>query len=157
MKNDDLNWSILRLLQENARYTNAEIGRKVGLSSPAVAERIKKMEDFGIITGYKVALNHIQSGYQLKAFVTLKAFMGKLKPFIEQVKTYKEVRNCYRITGNENLLMEVVLADQFHLEEFIDRLLTYGEVRTSIVLSKVVESNPIEHNQRPTGLLGKMR
>ncbi|MEL4307793.1 Lrp/AsnC family transcriptional regulator [Joostella sp. CR20] len=147
MNIDNLNWSILKLLQQNARFTNAEIGRKVGLSSPAVAERIKKLEDLGVIHGYRAEIDHIQAGYQLKAFVTLRAFMGKLKPFLEQVKTYKEVLNCYRITGNENLVMEVVLYDQFHLEEFIDKLITYGEVRTSIVLSNVVENNPIGKNR----------
>ncbi|MCX2678461.1 Lrp/AsnC family transcriptional regulator [Galbibacter sp. EGI 63066] len=143
MKTDKLNWDILKLLQQNARYTNAEIGRKIGLSSPAVAERIKKLEDLGVINGYRAEVSHIETGYQLKAFVSLRAFMGKLKPFLEKVVEFKEVLNCYRITGNENLLMEVVLSDQFHLEEFIDKLITYGEVRTHIVLSNVVENNPI--------------
>ncbi|WP_417444926.1 Lrp/AsnC family transcriptional regulator [Joostella sp.] len=147
MKIDELNWAILRLLQQNARFTNAEIGRQVGLSSPAVAERIKKLEDLGVIGGYRAEVNHIETGYQLKAFVTLRAFMGKLKPFLEKVKEFKEVLNCYRITGNENLVMEVVLYDQFHLEEFIDKLITYGEVRTSIVLSNVVENQPIGRNR----------
>ncbi|QLE00432.1 Lrp/AsnC family transcriptional regulator [Galbibacter sp. BG1] len=147
MKIDDLNWAILKLLQQNARFTNAEIGRKIGLSSPAVAERIKKLEDVGVINGYTAEINHIETGYQLKAFVTLRAFMGKLKPFLEQVKQFKEVLNCYRITGNENLVMEVVLYDQFHLEEFIDKLITYGEVRTSIVLSNVISNKPIGKNR----------
>ncbi|MCF8715113.1 Lrp/AsnC family transcriptional regulator [Joostella atrarenae] len=147
MKIDELNWAILRLLQQNARFTNAEIGRQIGLSSPAVAERIKKLEDLGVIGGYRAEVNHIETGYQLKAFVTLRAFMGKLKPFLEKVKEFKEVLNCYRITGNENLVMEVVLYDQFHLEEFIDKLITYGEVRTSIVLSNVVENQPIGRNR----------
>ncbi|MCM5661652.1 Lrp/AsnC family transcriptional regulator [Galbibacter mesophilus] len=147
MKIDDLNWAILKLLQENARYSHAEIGRKVGLSSPAVAERIKKLEDVGVIDGYTAEVNHIQAGYQLKAFITLRAFMGKLKPFLEQVKQFKEVLNCYRITGNENLVMEVVFYDQFHLEEFIDKLITYGEVRTSIVLSNVISNKPIGKNR----------
>ena len=144
MKIDNLNWSILKLLQENARYTNTEIGRTIGLSSPAVAERIKKLEDIGVIDGYKAEINHIQTGYQLKAFVTLRAFMGKLKPFLEQVKTYKEVLNCYRITGNENLVMEVVLYDQFHLEEFIDKLiLLTRSIRVGNPLSKETEMGPL--------------
>lgn len=143
MKIDALNWQILELLQNNARLTNAEIGRKVGLSSPAVAERIRRMEDTGIIKGYFAQVDYSMTGYQLKAVITLRAFMGKLKPFLEKVKEFPEVRNCYRITGNENIVMIVVLANQKHLEKFIDQLITYGETRTHIVLSHVIDNSPI--------------
>ncbi|QWX82777.1 Lrp/AsnC family transcriptional regulator [Cellulophaga sp. HaHaR_3_176] len=143
-KIDDLNWGILQILQENARESFANIGRKVGLTPPAVAERIKKMEDLGIINGYKAIVSHTQTGYQLKAIITLRAFMGKLKPFLEAVKTFEEVSNCYRITGNENIIMDVVFRDQFHLEIFIDKLIQYGETRTHIILSEVVSDAPIK-------------
>ena len=69
--------------------------------------------------------------------------MGKLKPFLHKVKGYDEVLNCYRITGNENIVMEVVLKDQKHLERFIDQLITYGETKTQIVLSHVVSNKVI--------------
>lgn len=140
---DDLNWKILDCLQANARETFAGIGRKVGLTPPAVAERVKKMEDLGIIEGYRVKVSHAKMGHQLKAIITLRAFMGKLKPFLAMVSSLREVVNCYRITGNENIVMEVVLRDQFHLEEFIDRLIQYGETRTHIILSNVVSNAAI--------------
>lgn len=143
MRIDSTNWKILQLLQENARMSNAEIGRKVGISSPAVAERIRKMEDSGLLMGYKAEVSHWHSGHQLKAIITLRAFMGRLKPFLEKVNDFSEVLNCYRITGNENIIMEVVLFDQFHLEEFIDKLITYGETKTHIVLSTVIENAPV--------------
>jgi Lrp/AsnC family leucine-responsive transcriptional regulator len=141
---DNLNWGILQSLQANSRESFASIGRKVGLTPPAVAERVKKMEDLGIIEGYYARVSHAMAGYQLKAIITLKAFMGKLKPFLEMVVTLDEVVNCYRITGNENIIMEVVLRDQFHLEKFIDRLILYGETRTHIILSDVVADAPIK-------------
>jgi len=141
---DHLNWGILQQLQANSRESFASIGRKVGLTPPAVAERVKKMEDLGIIEGYYARVSHAMAGYQLKAIITLKAFMGKLKPFLEMVTTLDEVVNCYRITGNENIIMEVVLRDQFHLEQFIDRLILYGETRTHIILSDVVADGPIK-------------
>ncbi|RZN79229.1 MAG: Lrp/AsnC family transcriptional regulator [Winogradskyella sp.] len=144
MSIDSLNWQILKCLQENARITNAEIGRRVGVSSPAVAERIKKMEDAEIIQSYKTLISPFQTGYQLKAIITLRAFMGMLKPFLEKVKTYDEVINCYRITGNENIVMEVVLKNQQHLEKFIDQLIVYGETKTQIVLSDVVSHNSVK-------------
>lgn len=141
---DKLNWAILEELQKNARTSFSEIGRKVGLTSPAVAERVKKMEDAGIINSYKVNLSPQKTGYQLRAVITLRAFTGRLKAFLETVKTFKEVINCYRITGNENIIMEVILHDQVHLEKLIDRLITYGETRTHIILSNVIEDAPIK-------------
>ena len=141
---DSLNWNILNLLQQNARISNAAIGRKVGISSPAVSERIKKMEDAGLILGYNTIVSPFKADYQLKAIITLRAFMGKLKPFLTKVKTYDQVINCYRITGNENIVMEVVLKNQKQLEGFIDELIVYGETKTQIVLSHVVAHNPIK-------------
>lgn len=140
---DTLNWAILEELQKNARISFSEIGRKVGLTSPAVAERVRKMEDSGVITSYNVHLAHQKTGYQLRAIITLRAFTGRLKAFLETVKTYREVINCYRITGNENIIMEVVLKDQVHLERLIDKLITYGETRTHIILSNVIKDAPI--------------
>ena len=144
MNIDSLNSKILKCLQENARQSNAEIGRQVGITSPAVSERIKKMEDLGVIEGYKTIVSPFEIGYQLRAIITLRAFMGKLKPFLEKVKTYDEVINCYRITGDENIIMEVVLKNQKHLEIFIDQLIIYGESKTQIALSHVVKQKAVE-------------
>ena len=141
---DELNWKILKCLQDNARLSNSEIGRQVGITSPAVSERIKKMEDAGIIQSYNTLVSPYEVGYQLKAIITLRAFMGMLKPFLEKVKTYNEVINCYRITGNENFVMEVVLKNQKHLESFIDQLIVYGESKTQIVLSHVIKHNSVK-------------
>jgi Lrp/AsnC family leucine-responsive transcriptional regulator len=143
MKIDTVNWKILSCLQQNARQSNTDIAKQVGITSPAVAERIRKLEDAGIIEGYYAKVSHFETGHQLKAIITLRAFMGRLKPFIEKVTSFNEVVNCYRITGNENIVMEVVLNNQKHLEQFIDQLITYGETRTHIVLSNIVENNPM--------------
>ena len=102
------------------------------------------MEDLGIIQGYKTSVSPFDVGYQLKALITIRAFMGMLKPFLEKVKTYDEVLNCYRITGNENIVMEVVFKNQKHLESFIDQLIVYGETKTQIVLSHVMKHNPVK-------------
>lgn len=146
-KLDKLNWEILEVLQQNARTSLAAIGRRIGLTPPAVAERVKRMEDMEIIEGYWAGVSHTRLGYQLKAIITLRAFMGKLKPFLEHVQNLEEVINCYRITGNENIIMEVVFRDQFHLEEFIDRLIQYGETRTHIILSEVISNAPIRRRK----------
>lgn len=147
MNIDKLNWAILESLQDNARLSFSEIGRKVGLSSPAVTERVKKMEDAGIIKGYKTEVSYQKTGHHLKAIITLRAFMGRLKPFLEKVTEFKEVINCYRITGNENIIMEVIFQDQGHLEVFIDKLITYGETKTHIILSNVIEHAPVRNSK----------
>lgn len=147
MSLDGINWNILHCLQQNARQTNTQIARKVGISSAAVAERIHKMEDLGIIEGYFAKVSYFETNHQLKAIITLRVFMGRLKPFMEKVKEFNEVVNCYRITGNENIVMEVVLKNQQHLERFIDQLINYGETTTHIILSNIVENNPITNNQ----------
>lgn len=147
MKVDGINWKILECLQENARQSNTQISKNVGISSPAVAERIKKMEEAGIIKSYTTNVSPYAAGYQLRALITVRAFMGRLKPFLETIKTFDEVVNCYRITGNENIVMEVVFNDQKHLEVFIDKLITYGETKTQIILSNVIENNPINRSK----------
>src|SRR5690606_3323980 len=129
--------------QQNARISMTDLAKKVGLSVPAVSERIKKMEDIGLIQGYHARVSYQQAGYQFKALITLKVFMGRLIPFLEKVSDYKEIINCYRVTGNENIILEVLLKNQKHLEDLIDRLITYGETKTYIVLSNKIENAPI--------------
>lgn len=144
MKLDTIHSKILDKLQSNARVSNTSIAQHVGISSPAVAERIKKMEDSGVISGYHAKVNYDTIGYGIRALITVRAFMGRLKPFLHKIKTYEEVVNCYRITGNENIVMEVVIKDQKHLEKFIDELISYGETKTQIILSDVVSNQPIK-------------
>ena len=105
MKLDRIHLKILTELQSNARVSNTKISKQVGISSPAVAERIKKMEDSAVIIGYHTKLSPVMLGHQLRALITVRAFMGRLKPFLHKIKSYKEVVNCYRITGNENIVM----------------------------------------------------
>lgn len=140
---DAINFKILEALQENARMPFTRIGQDLGMSSPAISDRVKKMEDLGVIRGYKAIVDPRALGYQLQAMITLRAFVGKLRPLLDKVPQLREVRNCYRITGTENIIMEVVLEDQGHLERFIDLLIAYGETRTHVVLSQVIAQNPL--------------
>ena len=147
MKLDNIHAKILNTLQSNARISNTQIAASVGISSAAVAERIKKMEDFSVISGYYAKVNPRMLGHGLRALITVRAFMGRLQPFLHKIKTYDEVFNCYRITGNENIVMEVFFKDQLHLELFIDELISYGETKTQIILSDVISHQPIKHRQ----------
>ena len=147
MKLDNIHAKILNALQSNARISNTQIAASVGISSAAVAERIKKMEDCSVISGYHTKVNPRMLGHGLRALITVRAFMGRLQPFLHKIKTYDEVVNCYRITGNENIVMEVFFKDQLHLELFIDELISYGETKTQIILSDVISHQPIKHRQ----------
>ena len=147
MKLDNIHAKILNTLQSNARISNTQIAASVGISSAAVAERIKKMEDCSVISGYHAKVNPRMLGHGLRALITVRAFMGRLQPFLYKIKTYDEVVNCYRITGNENIVMEVFFKDQLHLELFIDELIGYGETKTQIILSDVISHQPIKHRQ----------
>ena len=147
MKLDSIHAKILNTLQSNARISNTQIAASVGISSAAVAERIKKMEDCSVISGYHAKVNPRMLGHGLRALITVRAFMGRLQPFLHKIKTYDEVFNCYRITGNENIVMEVFFKDQLHLELFIDELISYGETKTQIILSDVISHQPIKHRQ----------
>ena len=143
MKLDIIHSQILELLQKNARISNTAIAKQVGILSPSVAERISRLEDSEIIEGYYTKVSHIGMGYDFRALITVHAFMGRLQPFLHKVKMFDEVINCCRVTGNENIVMEVVLNNKLHLEIFIDKLITYGEIKTQIILSYVVSNNPI--------------
>jgi Lrp/AsnC family leucine-responsive transcriptional regulator len=143
MKLDIIHSKILELLQRNARISNTAIAKQVGISSPSVAERISRLEDSEIIEGYYTKVSHTGMGYDFRALITVRAFVGRLQPFLNKVKTFDEVINCYRVTGNDNIVMEVVLNNQRHMEEFIDQLISYGEIKTQIILSYVVSNNPI--------------
>lgn len=143
MRIDKKDQQLIDLLQKNARISFTKMGVEVGLTSAAVADRVRKLEDEGVILSYGILLDPSLIGYPLHAIIHLRAFVGMLKPFLARVPSLKEIRNCYRVTGNENIIMEVVLTDQKHLEKLIDLLISYGETRTHIVLSQVVRDAPI--------------
>jgi Lrp/AsnC family leucine-responsive transcriptional regulator len=140
MELDKTNWSILASLQENARASFAEIGREVGLSAPAVAERMLKLEEAGIIKGYRIEVDYEKTGYALNASIAFTAHSGKLGPFLNYIGKLDEVLECHRVTGNYCIFLKVVVENSGHLQELLARMMEYGDTTTSIVLS-----SPITH------------
>lgn len=139
MIKDDFDWKIIELLQQNARLSYAQIGREVGLSPSAIAERVQRLEDEEIITKYTSVINHKKIGYSLFAYITLsfKEFKDYNR-FLEVVKTFPEIVECSRITGQDCLIMKVALIDNTHLENVVNRLAIHGSPSTSVVLSDIV-------------------
>lgn len=138
---DVLDKKIIELLKENARKSYAEIGRKVHLTASSVRERIRRLEDDGVITKYSVVLDQSKLGYNMEVFIMLNLYSGNLKSFLAVVQGIKEVQQCYRITGNQNVQMKVLLHDQGHLQELLDKLMVYGDTTTHLVLSEVINNS----------------
>ncbi len=139
MNIDKLNWLILEELQENARIPLTEISKRIGLSSPSVAERIQKMEDAGILKGYEAILDKEAMGYLLGVYISIKIRFGQVERFEEFVKTVPEICECHKLTGHDCMMMKGFVRNPRHLEELNIKLAAYGELNTSLILSSIVE------------------
>ena len=141
---DEIDWKILKELQINARITFAELGRRVGLTTPAVIERVRKLEDARIITGYRVEIDTAKVGLPITAFIRMSIMGVDYSHIIEVAEESTEVLECHRGTGNDSFIMKVAVADVGHLQTLIDKITPYGITTTSIVLSSPVKRRIIE-------------
>jgi Lrp/AsnC family transcriptional regulator, leucine-responsive regulatory protein len=145
---DEIDWKILKELQINARISFAELGRRVGLTTPAVIERIRKLEDTQIITGYAAEIDTAKVGLPILAFVRMSISGVDYSRIIEVAENSTEILECHRGTGGDSFIMKVAVADVGHLQMLIDKLTPYGITTTSIVLSSPVKSRVIEKKEK---------
>ena len=138
----ELNAAILQELEQDARVSITEIGKRVGLSGPAVSERIKKMEDEGIITGYTTHVDYDLVGLTVNAFITLKSSLTHAS-VLKKIEEISEILECYSITGYNCLIMKVATHTTKRLEEIIGQLQQFGETNTSIILSEAFEKRGV--------------
>lgn len=143
MELDAKNCEIIALLQANARITFAEIGRHVGLSTPAVIERLHRLEDEGIIVGYHAQINPEAVGLPVAAIVRVTVDGSRIAFFAEQARRIPEVLSCFRITGADSYLVHVAARDTQHLEEVIDAMMPYTATNTSLVLCSAFDWKPV--------------
>jgi Lrp/AsnC family transcriptional regulator, leucine-responsive regulatory protein len=135
---DSVNMRILDELQADARLSLAELGRRVGLSSPAVAERVQRLERCGVILGYHARLNPRALGLNLTAVIRARPAPRQLRPVAEIAAGSPEVVDCRRITGEDCFIITAHVRSVEHLEEIIDRFAVYAQTTTSIVQSAPV-------------------
>jgi len=138
---DPIAWKILEALQHNARLSFAELGRKVGLSTPATAERVHRLEEAGIITGYHASINLAKLGVPIHVIVRLTIHGGdaQVSRTVAAIKEFPEISRCHRITGAESFVIEADVVSIRHLEALIDKLSALGATSTSTVLSSPVK------------------
>ena len=149
---DDVAWKILEALQQNARQPFAEIGRQVGLSTPAVAERVHRLEEAGVITGYHVALDIAKLGVPIRVLVRLTIPGGDLQVSrsMTAIKELTEISRCHRVTGDESFVIEANVVSIRHMEALIDKLSALGATSTSTVLSSPVQRREYHARQIET-------
>ena len=135
---DDVNYRLLAELQDDARLSLAELGRRVGLSAPAVAERIQRLEQRGVIRGYRADIDPRALGLALTAVVRVRPAPGQLYNVAERAQDTPEVVDCVRVTGEDCYFITAHLRDVSHLEQVIDRFAALGQTTTSIAQSAPV-------------------
>jgi len=140
---DQIGWKLLQELQINGRLSYAELGRRVGLTTPAVVERVKRMEEAGIIVGYHCDIDPMKVGMPITAFIRMSVVGDVFTRITAVVKNSPEVVECHRGTGADSFIREVHVRSVEHLESLIDRLTPFGTTSTSIVLSSPVEKRAI--------------
>ena len=135
---DATNLRLLAELQADARVSQAELGRRVGLSPPAVAERLSRLEREGTITGYRTDVDPRALGFTLAAIIRMRPAPRQIPKVAEIAQTTSEVAECHRVTGEDCFYMKVHVRSVEHLEEVIDRFTPYGQTTTSIIQSSPV-------------------
>jgi len=146
---DELNRRLLAELQCNARLSLAEVGRRIGLSAPAVAERLARLEESGVIRGYHADLDPRALGFGLGAVLRIRPAPRELKKVAELAQRTPEVSEAQRITGEDCYFLRLHVRDVEHLEEVIDLFAPYGQTTTSIVQSSPVPGRGIALADEP--------
>jgi Lrp/AsnC family transcriptional regulator, leucine-responsive regulatory protein len=135
---DHKDWLILEALQQDARQSLSALGKRIGLSQPAVSERIHKLETAGVIEGYGVRLNLSAVGLGLQAIIRLRTTHSQIKSCLEQFQRMPEVLEVHRVTGEDCFVVRCAFRKPDDLERVVDGLAGYGSVTTALVLSKPV-------------------
>ena len=135
---DPLNVELLRLLSVDPRRPVSELARCVGMSAPAVRERVQRLEEAGVITGYRLELDPRALGYPIAVFVRVRPMPGKLPKIAELAQKMPEVVECHRITGEDCFILKIYIEELDALDRVLDRFLAHGQTTTSLVQSSPV-------------------
>jgi Lrp/AsnC family leucine-responsive transcriptional regulator len=140
---DDVNVRLLGHLHENARLSITELARRVNMAAPSVTERVRRLEEAGVITGYRVDVNPEALGFSIAAYVRIRPVPGQLPKVAELAQQQSEIVECHRITGEDCFLLKVHVRAVEYLEALLDRFQPFGTTTTSIVQSSPVPLRPL--------------
>jgi Lrp/AsnC family transcriptional regulator, leucine-responsive regulatory protein len=135
---DEVNMRILQELCHEPRLTMTELGRRIGMSSPAVTERVRRLEEAGIIHGYRLELNPAALGLPLTVYIRVRPDPGQLPRIAELARSIPEVVECHRITGEDCFILKAYVPAIDQLDRLLDQFLVHGTTTTSIVQSTPV-------------------
>jgi Lrp/AsnC family transcriptional regulator, leucine-responsive regulatory protein len=133
---DSINCQLLEHLQTDGRISYSQLAQRVGLSTPSVIERIRKLEDAGILAGFTVRVNLGALGYNVMALIEVKTSPSSHQKVLEFARKEAQIRECYFVTGDSSIVARVVMRDIAELQGFVERLGMFGATRTSVVLSQ---------------------
>lgn len=136
---DAKDWILLSLVQKNARLSFAELGRTAGLSAPATAERLRRLEEAGVITGYHASVPAEEMGLELGAFIEVQVRRTDYPRFQKAVEKLQWVLECHHVSGRGSFLVKVAVPNVAGLDLLIGHLSQFGETMTSLILSTVVQ------------------
>lgn len=139
---DAVNLRVLEELQRDPRVTMSELGRRIGMSSPAVTERVRRLEEAGIIQGYRLELNPVALGLPIAAYIRIRPNSGQLPRIAELARQIPEVVECYRVTGEDCFVLKVHIPAIDQLDRILDAFLLYGSTTTTIIQSSPVPLRP---------------
>lgn len=139
---DQVNLRLLAELQDSPRLPMAEVARRVGMSAPAVTERVQRLERAGVISGYRMEIDPAAAGLPVTAFARIRPMPGSLPRIAELAAETPQVTECYRITGDDCFLIKLHAPAIDQLEAILDRFLAYGSTTTSVVVSTPVPRRP---------------
>ena len=136
-------WKILQAIQADGRISLTELAAKVALSVPAASERLKRLEEAGVVRGYRALVSAEAVGYDVMALVGMTTAQPDKARLIAQLQSMPEVLECLHVTGQDSFILRVVTRNIRHLEQFVGSINHFGETRTSIVMSAPIALRPL--------------
>src|SRR2546426_6601021 len=139
---DPVNIRVLEELQRDPRLTMSELGRRVVMYSPAVTERVRRLEEAGVIRGYRLEVNPVALGLPITVYIRIRPSPGQLSKIAELAQQIPEVVECHRVTGEDCFILKVHIPAIDQLDRLLDCFLLYGSTTTSLIQSSPVPLRP---------------
>jgi Lrp/AsnC family leucine-responsive transcriptional regulator len=146
---DEKDWILLEALQKDARLPFAELARRASMSPPSATERVRRLEDDGVITGYHAAVDPAKLGRPLQVFIRLSVLNKDYPRFRRFLGGVDEITECHHISGEEAFVLRAAVASVKDLEELIRKLSAYGQTATSLILSTFLDRRVWSTGTRP--------